>query len=216
MKADELSQLNNFLKLVGVNNFSDIGKVGGQLEESKKRKPRSQSRGRPKKVKKILPEGVKKPVSCYMLYNKKRMPELNKLYPGKTVGDLAKLISEEWKIMSEEAKNTYREIHRIEKEKYAITKGGNSIQSVQSISKLVENNKVVSSLPIQGQNQIYYAPETDAQIDQCNQEILINGSNQYNFQPIDSTLNQGVVNSVGLMDTYNQNLYSELNQQQRI
>ena len=216
VKTDELAQLNSFLKLVDVNSFANIGRIDGQTEILKKRKPRSQSKGRQRKPKKILPNGIKKPVSCYMLFNKKRMPELNKEFPGKTVGDLAKIIASEWKAMSEEDKQPYRDIHHIEREKYI------SFRHIdRNQSEFCKENKIENLAKIEPQLQVdphhqNYAFEADVQIDQYNQDISINGSNQYNFQSTINTLNEPTIESIGMIEDYHQNLYNELNQQQRI
>jgi len=54
-----------------------------------------------------LPPGVNKPASSYMLYNKMRMPELKKALTGKTVGEVAKMIGEEWSKKTDAEKQPY-------------------------------------------------------------------------------------------------------------
>jgi len=52
---------------------------------------------------------VKRPLSAYMLYNNFRRPVLQGEHPDLSLPDLSKLIGEEWKNMSDDQKNIWKE-----------------------------------------------------------------------------------------------------------
>ena len=73
---------------------------------------------RTKRTKRVLPNGIKKPASAYMLFNKKRMKSVMESHPGKCVGDVAKLVANEWKGLTDAQKKPYFDEHAVSKKLY--------------------------------------------------------------------------------------------------
>ena len=61
---------------------------------------------RRRRRKKKDPEAPKRAMCAYMFYSNKRRPQLKKAREGLAFGEYAKIIAEEWKIMTDDEKST--------------------------------------------------------------------------------------------------------------
>uniref|UniRef100_A0A7S3V0Z0 HMG box domain-containing protein n=1 Tax=Aplanochytrium stocchinoi TaxID=215587 RepID=A0A7S3V0Z0_9STRA len=68
--------------------------------------------------KKKDPDAPKRAMCAYMFYSNKRRPQLKKSRPGLPFGEYAKIIAEEWKIMSDHEKSSFVELAKKDKIRY--------------------------------------------------------------------------------------------------
>lgn len=64
------------------------------------------------------PNAPKRPLSTFFLFSQDERPKIKKDNPSLSVADIAKLIGERWRTISEDRKRHYEEKARQEKERY--------------------------------------------------------------------------------------------------
>ena len=91
-------------------NEKNLGRgVGGSGKKKAKKAPK-----KPKQ-----PEAMpKRPQSSYFIFSNERRNEMKVEYPEKKITELSKLIAQEWKAKSDEAKKVYEDQAAINKKKY--------------------------------------------------------------------------------------------------
>ncbi|CAF1575773.1 unnamed protein product [Rotaria magnacalcarata] len=64
------------------------------------------------------PNAPKRPLSTFFLFSQDERPKIKKDNPSLSVADVAKLIGERWRSITEDKKRHYEERARAEKERY--------------------------------------------------------------------------------------------------
>mmetsp|Transcript_13424 Transcript_13424/g.15074 ORF Transcript_13424/g.15074 Transcript_13424/m.15074 type:complete len:220 (+) Transcript_13424:16-675(+) len=77
--------------------------------------------GKGKKQKKYKdPNAPKKPLTAFMLYTNKRRPEVMKTHQGLKITEISTIIGKEWKELTKEEKDIWKEKHQEEKLMYEL------------------------------------------------------------------------------------------------
>jgi hypothetical protein len=71
----------------------------------------------PKKKKKKDPNYPKRPITAFFYFGMKRRPELGEQHKGNQ-GDISKILSAEWKEMTEDQKRHYKHLENMDKQRY--------------------------------------------------------------------------------------------------
>ena len=64
------------------------------------------------------PQAPKRPLSAFFLFRQDRYKDVTAANPNKNVADITKIISEEWKLLSDEKKKDYQNQYNASKTKY--------------------------------------------------------------------------------------------------
>ncbi|THV00584.1 HMG-box [Dendrothele bispora CBS 962.96] len=122
------------LLLNGVSDDSDV-------PPNKSKKPKStvddepvESGKRKREKKPKDPNAPKRPASSYILYQNEVRPQLKEKYPDLNIGDLRKLMSEEWAAMSNEDKERYNKLASDAKKNYSEAKRAYDARSPDEVA----------------------------------------------------------------------------------
>ena len=101
-----LSDMNNYYKYLQTSQFKNDTKTQRRVQKRKS----------------LMKKGPKRPSSAYFFYCQEERKNLLKAYPTMLVPELQKKLGEQWRALTDEEKEPFKEKHRLAWEKYKIEK----------------------------------------------------------------------------------------------